>query len=632
MAETIFMPHDGYHLSAENRKDRCSQIRPVCNKKHFDLYKKNAGFLFFAADNLLEKMAGQLPDKSIGFMLFSKESCLLKLYGSKLFLQWCQERSIIPGTIWDNKKIAASDLSNAEGLKLPVKVAGINDRFEYVSGATVYLSPIILSVPGEINGGIAILAPNGHESPYLPILCHTNAREISLLSFWHQSSQEYAANIDSGLITIIQSDNKHYLLFANDRLINELNIPMQYLPFIALEEIVNPLPANKYFWHIVNDYQEAKNVSIRLKCRWGEIGTQISSKPMIDPVSDMNCMIISFKSSQRAKKNEFRDQCSLINYSFADIKTNNKHFNELLLHAKAASSSGSSILLLGESGSGKDIIAQAIHLESPRSDKPFVALNCAAFSRELISSELFGYEAGSFTGAARGGTIGKFELANNGTLFLDEIGDMPLELQTSLLRVLETKSFMKVGGNKLIRVDVRIIAATNQDFREKINKKLFREDLYYRLGVVRLTVPPLRERKEDVVPLAEFFVDMICKRIGKGPFEFDTNAREFLKGYNWPGNIRELKNMIEGIINIHDGPVIELAQITGYLSNHSNGNTLNMLQQNSGLHKAASGKNLCKEDITAALMETRGNKVETAKTLGISRRTLYRRLVEFGIL
>lgn len=632
MAETIFMPHDGYHLNAEFRKDRCSQIKKVCDRKHFELYKRNAGFLLFAANNLLEKMAGKLPDKSIGYMLFSKEGCLLKLYGSKIFLQWCQERSIIPGAIWDHKKMAANDLLNPEGLKLPLKVAGINNRCEYVPGATVYLSPITLSKPGETDGKIAILAPKGHESPYLPLLCHTNAREISMLSFWHQSSKEYAANIDSGLITIIRSDNKHHLLFANDRLIKELNVPKQYLPLIALDEIVNPLPANKDFWHIVNGCREAESVPVRLKCRWGEIGTQISSKPLFDPVSDLNCMIISFKSSQRVKKNEVRDQCSLTNYSLADLKTNNRHFNELLLYAKAASSSESSILLMGESGSGKDIIAQAIHLESPRKDQPFIALNCAAFSKELISSELFGYEAGSFTGAARGGTIGKFELANNGTLFLDEIGDMPLDLQTSLLRVLETKSFMKVGGNKLIRVDVRIIAATNQDLREKINKKHFREDLYYRLGVVRLTVPPLRERKEDIVPLAEFFVDMICKQIGKGPFVLDPKVRDFIEDYNWPGNIRELKNMIEGIINIHDGPVIDLAQITGYLSNHSYDNTLNVLQQNSGLHKTSSGKNLSKEDITAALLETRGNKVETAKTLGISRRTLYRRLVEFGIL
>jgi sigma-54 dependent transcriptional regulator, acetoin dehydrogenase operon transcriptional activator AcoR len=634
MAETLFKHWESYRSGNDHRNDRCSYIKNICDKELFEAYKKKAGFLYFSANNLLEKMSEKLPDESTGYALFSSESCLLKLYGSESFLLWCRKHSITPGTIWDKELIGVNAVPIAKEFNQPITTGGVESCCDFLSSVAIHFCPVTLHGSLETNshcGGIAILTPLDNDNPYLPLLCYANAREICMRSFWHVTSKAYT-NVSSGLLSIIQSNNKHYLLFANDRLFKELNIPIENLSFIDLEEIVEPLPANKGFWHIVNGRTEAENVPVRLKCRWGEVAWLMTSKLMVDPVSRMNYMIIFLQSSRRSKNPVSHDPFSNVNYSFTDIQTKNKQFDDMLHYAKAASNSESSILLLGESGSGKDVIAQAIHRESPRKDKPFVALNCAAFSKELISSELFGYEEGSFTGAARGGTMGKFELANNGTLFLDEIGDMPLDLQTTLLRVLEAKSFMKVGGNKLIHVNVRIIAATNQDLREKIHKKLFREDLYYRLGVIRLTVPPLRERKEDIVPLAEYFVNMICKQIGKEPFMLDVKAKQFLESYTWPGNIRELKNMIEGIVNIYNGPVIESSQVTGYLFSNINGSTPRVLQRSSESYRVPAGVRPSKEDISAALMKTRGNKVETAKTLGISRRTLYRRLAEFGLL
>ncbi len=618
MPETLFKHWKSY-TSEHKRKDCCGHIKNVCTSELFGAYKEKAGFLYLSANNLLEKVAGQLPEKNTGYALFSTEGCLLKLYGSISFLQWCRGRSIKPGTTWSKGRIEAKE--NCCG---------------FYSGVTVHFCPITLHSPAENRancGGIAILAPQELDNPYLPLVCYANAQAISLHSFWLNSSKVYA-DVDSGFISTVHANNKHYLLFANNRLFKELNIPVHNLPLKKLEdleEIVEPLPANKDFWHIVNDHKEVDNVPFRLKCRWGEVACLINSKPLVDPVSQMNCMIIKLQSSRREKITISSYPHSDVNYSFADILTKNKKFDDILHYAKAAANSESSILLLGESGSGKDVIAQAIHRESPRDNKPFVALNCAAFSKELISSELFGYEEGSFTGATKGGTMGKFELANNGTLFLDEIGDMPLDLQTTLLRVLETKSFMKVGGNKLIHVDVRTIAATNQDLRDKIHKKLFREDLYYRLGVIRLTVPPLREHKEDIISLAEYFLDMFCKQIGKECFILEAKAKDFLESYSWPGNIRELKNTIEGIVNIHNSPVIEAAQIAGYLCDNVN-DVPPMLQRNSPSSRTSNGVKLNKEDITAALMENRGIKVEAAKALGISRRTLYRRLVEFNLL
>jgi transcriptional regulator with PAS, ATPase and Fis domain len=214
------------------------------------------------------------------------------------------------------------------------------------------------------------------------------------------------------------------------------------------------------------------------------------------------------------------------------------------------SQSNSNVLLLGESGSGKDIFAQAIHNASARSNGPYVAINCAAIPRDLISSELFGYSEGAFTGSKRGGNQGKFELADGGTIFLDEIAETPLELQSVLLRVIEDKSITRIGGSRVTSVDVRIIAATNKNLKEEVRKGRFRDDLYYRFNVFTIQMVPLRDRLEDIPLLVECFVQKICDAMGKKRVRVDGRVLEKFMSYSWPGNIRELQNIIERMINV----------------------------------------------------------------------------------
>jgi transcriptional regulator with GAF, ATPase, and Fis domain len=233
---------------------------------------------------------------------------------------------------------------------------------------------------------------------------------------------------------------------------------------------------------------------------------------------------------------------------------------EPLRMARTAAATTSTVLLLGESGTGKEVVARSIHQWSPRAEQPFVAVNCTALTPELLESELFGHEKGAFTGAIAQ-KKGKFELADGGTIFLDEIGDLPPSLQVKLLRVLQDKEFQHVGGVKNIRVDVRILAATNRNLPQAMQKGTFREDLYYRLNVVSILLPPLRDRREDVSTLVRYFVEHYCREMSRPVMEIDPEALGCLQTYTWPGNVRELQNVIERAVALSQGIAITASDL-----------------------------------------------------------------------
>lgn len=320
-----------------------------------------------------------------------------------------------------------------------------------------------------------------------------------------------------------------------------------------------------------------------------------------------------------------------LNIYFEDIIGETKIVKEAKERALKASNGCSTILILGESGTGKELFARAIHSESCRKDKPFIAINCAAIPEALLESELFGYEDGAFTGAKKGGKIGKFELANGGTIFLDEIGDMPLHLQTKLLRVLQDKAIERVGGRHSIPLDVRIIAATHKDIIKMIENGEFRNDLYYRLNVIPLLIPSLRERKEDISMLMEHILQKCNTKLEKSIEGFEKEVYSIFSEYDWPGNIRELENAIEYAVNMEGGRLI------GVTSLHQKFKILEAvpkkaLGEDSALaHEIIPIKDLEKQAIKEALRILKGNRDEAAKSLGISRATFYRKLKEYEI-
>ena len=284
------------------------------------------------------------------------------------------------------------------------------------------------------------------------------------------------------------------------------------------------------------------------------------------------------------------------------------------------------VLILGESGTGKELIARAIHNLSNRNKTRFVAFNCSAFSPQLVESELFGHEKGAFTGASER-RIGRIEQAAGGTLFLDEIGEIDGNVQVKLLRALDPGVFERVGGNQTVKTDIRLIAATNRDLASLVSEKKFREDLYYRLNVVQIRVPPLKERKEDIPLLANAFLKEISQRDNKTFRPLSPEAMEALLRYDWPGNIRELKGAIDSGVTLATGPQITLQDLPLTISEAR-------FSGSAGIDENAGQMNIHNNEmrlILRALEETRGNRTEAAKKLGISRRTLHRRLKELNL-
>ncbi|SMP70242.1 sigma-54 interaction domain-containing protein [Anoxynatronum buryatiense] len=295
--------------------------------------------------------------------------------------------------------------------------------------------------------------------------------------------------------------------------------------------------------------------------------------------------------------------------------------------AKRVASTKSNVLLLGESGTGKGLFASAIHNASPRSEYPLIKVNCAAIPSELLESELFGYEGGAFTGAKKGGKPGKFELAHKSSIFLDEIGDLPLNMQAKLLKVLQEKEIERVGGVKSQKVDIRIIAATNRNLEEMVKEKTFREDLYYRLNVINIRIPSLRERKEDIPMLADYLIRKTAKEMDRFVTEISPAAMRCLVEYQWPGNIRELENVIERAFNLVDKEAgITLKQLPTYLVAE---------QETEAVYAETSLKEAVeaveRKTISRCLNETMGNKYQTARLLGISRTSLYEKMEKYGI-
>lgn len=317
-----------------------------------------------------------------------------------------------------------------------------------------------------------------------------------------------------------------------------------------------------------------------------------------------------------------------INIYFEDIIGESKEIKDTKNEAVKASIGSSTILITGESGTGKELFARAIHSVGCRKDKPFVAINCAAIPEALLESELFGYEDGAFTGAKKGGKIGKFELAKGGTVFLDEIGDMPIHLQAKLLRVLQDKSIERVGGNRNIQLDVRIIAATHKNISKMIEDGEFRNDLYYRLNVIPLLVPPLRERKEDIPLLMNHILEKCNGKLNKSIKGFSNDVRKVFINYDWPGNIRELENAIEYAVNMENDRII----VINSLHQKFKRETINTIKDNISIDNTIIPiMEMEKIAIINALKILKGNKEEAAKSLGISRATFYRKIKEYNI-
>lgn len=363
----------------------------------------------------------------------------------------------------------------------------------------------------------------------------------------------------------------------------------------------------------------SKDINKKFGAEYSNLISQIQIKDIMVDLERAVMEINAYKDDLDAR------ELSSQNRGISNIIGNSAAINNLKSDILRIADSPSSVLITGESGTGKELVAQAIHYHGDRSAKPFIKVNCAAIPNTLLESELFGYVDGAFTGARRGGKMGKFELANRGTIFLDEIGDMPLPMQSKLLRVLQEREFERLGSESIIRVDIRVIAATNQDLPSMIKEGNFREDLYYRLNIINLHISPLRERKDDIPILINYFIKNLSKKLKRTITEISDEAVNMLVAYDWPGNVRELVNALESAINFSHTYVLESEDLPLLLRENKSIN----------VHQGALQTKLAGEEermLISVLEQCDGNRKAAAEILGVSKSTLYRMMKKYQLL
>lgn len=436
-------------------------------------------------------------------------------------------------------------------------------------------------------------------------------------------------------ITVINCEQK--VLYWNEAAVNTYQIPKEDIigqtitKFFKEEDlmVLKVLRTKKSIKNIYHRPRKDKHVVINAMPISNDRGELIGAVSVERDITTIVRLNDNLTMTSR-ELNELRKKVKQVNEEspFSKIKGKSKALQETIQIARKAAKTDATTLILGESGTGKEIFTRAIHEASDRADKPFIPVNCGAIPPALFESELFGYESGSFTGSLKEGKVGKIEMADGGTLFLDEIGELPLDMQVKLLRVLQEKRVYRVGDPKGRKVDVRIIAATNQNLTEMMAKKQFRQDLYYRLNVIQLTLPPLRERVEDIPILTKLFLEEFATKYQVPAPEISEHAMQLLLSHDWPGNVRELKNMMERLIILCEKPVIEKEDIINFfpdILNEPGVHDSNVTTLSS--EKEAIEKILIEE----TLRKTNGNKSDAAKKLGISRMTLYNKIKKYHI-
>lgn len=431
-------------------------------------------------------------------------------------------------------------------------------------------------------------------------------------------------SISSGIIMI---DNMGIITHHNSRAIQILKLSNKNLEG---ENLANILEWKNCPINLLDLSHNITNREITLKnCSGSSLNLSISATIISNHNHKKINTVFAIEEQQRIHKMVSKMSGFTARFTFESIIGTSAPIRHVIEIGKMAAQSDSNVLILGESGTGKELLAQSIHNASERASGPFIAINCGSLPKGLIESELFGYEGGAFTGASKEGQPGKFELASGGTIFLDEIGDMPLELQATLLRVIQTREIVRIGGRNPKKIDVRVMAATNVNLSESVQNKSFRSDLYYRLNVLSVIIPPLRQRKDDIPVLIDRFIEVYNQSMGKSVTGLSGEALSLMLKYSWPGNVRELENVIERGLNLTQSNLITECELPQEILMK----TLPEIQKETAALEAQPEQGKTKEEsrIMAVLEQEEGNITNASAILGIPKRTLYRKLQKYNI-
>lgn len=608
------------------------QVGYALKPREYESLKKDKALLIRTTQSFLNNFSPLLAASKYSMSLTDENGIILLTGGDRNEVQSWKDMRITPGTVL-SEEIAGT---TAHGLSIyngvPVQIIGPLNYCVFFQDNISSSAPIF-DENDELAGTLVVVQMVAKDLNQVQI--HSLGWVASMayaieksLKIEKQNLSLYIANatlettlsvIDEGFITL---DAKGYLSQVNKEGARAFGASIAELTGKHYTELM-PKSLRQPISEVLRNGHSISNLEAGISPGKNEQQYLINLEPITDNKDqpELKGLVMRITRKEKIDKMVNHRAGAMATYTFDSLAGNSQPLKKAIKIAKNVGQQSNNVLLIGESGTGKELFAQAIHNEY-QPEGPFVAINCAALPRNLIESELFGYVGGSFTGADRQGRPGKIELAHGGTLFLDEIGDMPLELQPILLRVLEEKKVMRVGGSHYIPVNFRIIAATNKELYQLVQERTFREDLYYRLSVFKINIPPLRDRGDDILTLARYFVEVICEKTGRRKTVLSPEVCERLLNYSWPGNVRQLENAMVYAVNMASNGVIKLNNLPDEISSPSAGKKFKKIMRLKEIEKMA---------IIEAMEQTEHNTGDAAKILGVGRTTLYRKLKEYGI-
>ncbi len=570
---------------------------------------------------IMENVFEMVKNTSYSVVLTDEQGIIIDLIINKDLEEKHVLLNFVKGSKWDEQSVGTNAIGTCLAIDKPIQVIGAEHFCEYHHKWTCSAAPIHNN-RGEIIGcfDLSGRAEDVQTHTYGIAVSSANCIEKQLMI--SESFEFLNTTMNSIIEGIMVIDYDLKVIKVNDKLLDMFRMNEDTIYNIDIKKIFDGINIEDI---VLNDKQKMdfSDTTISIDNRKIECSLHIS--PIIIN-GEVAGLVMLMKEAKQVRKEVSKLAGFNANYTFDSIITGDVRMKELINTAIKISKTNCAVLIEGESGTGKELYAQSIHNESHRKNGPFIAINCSAIPKELFESELFGYESGSFTGAVKGGRPGKFELANGGTIFLDEIGEIPLEVQPKLLRVLDNNKVVRIGGTYERELDVRIISATNRDLIDEVSKGSFRQDLYFRLNVINLKIPPLRKRKSDIIQLAMYFLNSLNEEsnIRKN---FTKEFEEYLLAQEWSGNVRELKNIVQRAYYISDRDLIDTVP-------NSPVSELSFTEERKipvSTVKPLSFKDIEKNSIIRALSVNKGNVIKAAEDLHISKATIYRKIKTYSI-
>lgn len=586
-----------------------------------ELIKKSSDLIHIARP-IMESIYSMVSRSGFALFLADKDGYIIDVIGDKDILKRGEELNFIKGELWSEEVVGTNAIGTALYLNKAFQTIGaehygVNQHSWTCSAAPIYDE--YDNLIGCINMSGSYYNAHSHTLGIVTAAAQSMQKQMALLSSYNLLNITFDS-ISEGMI-VINKDMK--IKRINGSALKILNISLEDVKDTDINKILTGINFHRFIEEkkALNNYECDISINDRnIKCIINIFSLYNNGKS--------SGAVITFTEVKVVHKLVNKFVGYRAKYEFKDIITNDLEMKNVISFAKKASKSDCNILIQGESGTGKELIAQSVHNFSNRSKGPFVAVNCASIPSELVESELFGYDKGAFTGALKEGRPGKFELADGGTIFLDELGELPLDMQSKLLRVLDNGKVVRVGGINEKQFDVRIIGATNRELRNEIVKRNFREDLFYRLSVMEIQTIPLRRRRNDIDLLVKYFVNKLNEKNNNKFIDIKQSYIDELKKYDWPGNIRELKNVVERDYYLSEG---ELKNI----SNKYYDSKLDSIKNKDDIsikeNEIVPFDKVEEKTIRAAIEKCNGNIQLTAKLLRIGRATLYRKIKKYEI-